>query len=282
MSLEKIGIIGAGRIGSGIAFLTAKAKCEVVLVDSSRENLEKAVDFVRKKTQTLVEKKEMDSDEALAIVGRLQLALDVAALAKMDLIIESVAEDDTIKLNLFAQLDEIISYNAVIASNSSLVPITKLAGVTNRSGMVVGMHFFDPVADIGVVEVVRAVQTSEKTMEKALGFIERLGKQFVVSNDFPGFIVNRVLATTINEAIQVLYEGVASASDIDKAISLGGQMSMGPLAYADMIGLDVLLSNLYYLQREFGNPKYAPSPLLVKYVEAGYFGRKAGRGFFEY
>jgi len=282
MSLERIGIIGAGRIGTGIAFLAAKSKCEVVLVESARENLEKAVESVRKTAQYQAEKKEIDSDEVNAIVGRLQLGFDVAALSKMDVVIEAVTEDEGLKINLFRQLDEILSYHTVIASNSALLPITKLAGATNRAGMVVGMHFFDPVPEIPVIEVVRGVQTSDKTMERTLALVQRMGKQAVISNDFPGYIVNRIVAMTINEAINTLYEGIGSAADIDKAVSLGGQMNQGPLSYADRIGLDVLLANLYYLQREFGNPKYAPCPLLVKYVEAGYLGRKSGRGFFEY
>lgn len=282
MNITRIGIIGAGAMGTGLAQVAAQSGLNVILVEALKENLEKGVDIIRRSLQELVDKKKMALPEKDQVIGRIQLALDLSALGMVDAIIETITEDEGQKIELFQKLDGLIPPQTIIASTTSIVSITKLARVTKRASQIVGLHFMVPVTLVPFVEVVRGVQTSESTINQALALAKKLGKETIIVHDFPGFVVNRVLAPMLNEAIFALYEGLASAPDIDKAMHLGTGHPMGPLALADLIGLDALLTILYSLYHEYGNAKYAPCPLLVKYVEAGFLGRKTKKGFYEY
>lgn len=274
--------MGAGSIGSGIAFLAVRAGMTVVLVEAIKENLERGAESIKRSVKKMVELKEINENEVETILGRVQMGFDLATLGKVDFVIESITEDEKLKINMMRELDQILKPEALLASHSNLVPITKLASSTKRPQQVVGMHFFKPVEKIKFVEVVRGVQSSEQAIRSTLNLAKRLHFEAIVVHDFPGLVTHRILAVLMNEAIYALYEGLASAVDIDKAVSLTSEQPRGPLAEADIMGLDILYSYLKSLHREFGNPKYSPCPLLVKYVEAGYLGRKTGKGFYEY
>ncbi len=282
MEISRIGIVGAGNVGAEMAEVAALHGLSVILVEAVKENLERAVDGIKRSLQKLVEKKELDEKGKEGVLARIQLGLDLGALAPVDLVIEAITEDEKSKIDLFRKLETIVSSQTIFASNSSVVSITKLARVTKRPEKVVGLHFMMPITSMKLVELVRGVQTSDETLQTAEKLAQKMGKETVFSNDFPGFLVNRILFPMINEAITLLYEGVGSKEDIDRAMKFGPNHPIGPLALADTIGLDAVLALLINLQQEYGNPKYAPSPLLVKYVEAGYLGRKSGRGFYEY
>lgn len=277
-----MGIVGAGSIGSGVAFSAVKAGISVILVEAIKENLEKGAESIKRSVRKMVEAKEVLENEVETIFGRVQMGFDLAALGKVDFAIESITEDEKLKSNMVRELDNILKPQAILASHSALVSITKLAKSTTRPQQVVGMHFFKPVEKTKFVEIVRGVQSSEQVLRSTLDLAKRLNFEAIVVHDFPGMVTHRILATMMNEAIYALYEGLASAVDIDKALRLTSEQPTGPLAQADRMGLDVLYSYLKSLHQEFGNPKYAPCPLLVKYVEAGYLGRKTGKGFYEY
>ncbi|MBI2339946.1 MAG: 3-hydroxybutyryl-CoA dehydrogenase [Deltaproteobacteria bacterium] len=282
MNITKIGIVGAGVIGAGIAETAARQGLGVILVETTKVQLEKAVETIRRGLKKAIGRKEVAEKDEDLIIGRVQLALDIQALTKIDFVIEAVTEDERTKTDLFSKLHTVCPAPAIFASATSSLSITKLAKASKRAPQVIGMHFMNPVPVMKLVEIVRGVQTAPETIQAAKSVAERMGKETVLAHDFPGFMVNRVIAPMINEAIYSLYEGVGSAQDIDRALKLGANHPMGPLQLADLLGLDAVLNSLEMLHRQFGNPKFSPCPLLVKYVEAGFLGRKTGKGFYEY
>ncbi len=279
-SSSLIGIMGANSEGAEVAAAASLGGFSVLLVDVSKESLERGVESIRRLLQKRVEKKELSDAERNSAIARIQLGLDPVALAKTPFIIDTASDND----DSLRKLENTLSPQAILAFTAHHFSITKLARLSKKPAQVVGMHFLKPVLTHPVVEVVRGVQTSDATLQVVRALVVKLGKHAVVANDFPGFVVNRLQASVINEAVCLLYEGVASAEDIDQSmkVEVSPGVTLGALALADTLGLDHVLSHLYVLQREFGNPKYSPCPLLVKYVEAGYLGRKTGKGFYEY
>jgi 3-hydroxybutyryl-CoA dehydrogenase len=269
-------------MGGGIAQVAATAGLEVVLADVSKAAAEKGRAAIAAQLGRLVDKGKLAAAERDGTLRRITIASDLADLGQVQLAIEAASEDVSLKRRLFADLDHICPAGAILASNTSSIGITGLAAQTRRPDRVIGMHFMNPVPVMKLVEIIRGLGTSDQTYETTRALAEKMGKTTVVSRDVPGFIVNRVLAPLINEAIFALSEGLASAEDIDRAVQLGLNHPMGPLALADLIGLDTTLAIFEVLHRELGDPKYRPCPLLRQYVAAGWLGRKSGRGFYQY
>ncbi len=282
MDIGKVAVVGAGTMGHGIAQVCATAGLEVVLRDVATAALDRAVEGIGKSLGRLVEKERMTQADADAARARITPATDLAAIAEVGLVIEAATENPDLKLRIFAELDEAAPAEALLASNTSSISLTRIAGATARADRVVGMHFFNPVPVMKLVEIIRALQTSDETFAAASDLVTRLGKTPVEVQDSPGFVVNRMLVPMINEAAFALAEGLASAEEIDTAMKLGANHPMGPLALADLIGLDVCLYVMEVLREQYADSKYRPCPLLRKMVDAGYLGRKSGRGFFEY
>lgn len=280
--INKVGVLGAGQMGSGIAHVLAQQDFEVIVFDIAEEQLGKALVSIEKNLARQAKKGQLDSAAVPVILGRIQTTKVMTDLADCDLAIEAVSENETLKLDIFKKLDEVVKKDAILASNTSSIPITRIASVTRRPDQVIGMHFMNPVPVMKLVEVIRGLSTSDETFNEIATLIEKLGKEKAVSADYPGFIINRVLIPMINEAAFVLFEGVATAEDIDKGMTLGTNQPMGPLTLADFIGLDTCLAIMEVLYSGMKDPKYRPCPLLVKMVEAGFVGRKSGRGFYIY
>jgi len=280
--MNKITVIGGGTMGNGIAHTAAASGFDVTLIDVSEEILQRAVSTITSNLQRGVDKGKMTAEERDAIVGRVRPARDLGAAAESDIVIEAIIENIDAKTSLFAKLDELTRPECILASNTSSISITKIAAATKRPGNVIGMHFMNPVPVMTLVEVIRGIATSDETYGKVEELSKRMGKTPIEVNDYPGFISNRVLMPMINEAIFTLYEGVATREAIDGVMKLGMNHPMGPLTLADFIGLDVCLAILRVLEQGFGDPKYRPCPLLVKMVDAGWLGKKSGRGFYEY
>lgn len=282
MSVQKIGVIGVGQMGNGIVQIAALAGYEVLACDQTPQHNEKASAGIKKAFSKLVEKGKMDAAAQAAAEGRIKWTANLSDFKDVDLIIEAITENVPAKEKLFKELDAICSPKTILATNTSSISITGLAAVTKRPHQVIGMHFFNPVPVMKLLEIIRAVQTDDVTYQSAVAVGEKLGKSVVTAKDSAAFIVNRTLLPFLNEAVFTLYESVGSAESIDKACKLGLNHPMGPLELCDFVGLDTLLAVLDVMYKEFGDPKYRACPLLRKYVEAGWYGRKVGRGFYKY
>ena len=283
MKIKKVCVLGAGIMGSGIAQAVAAAGFEVSVRDIEDRFIEKGLATIKSHLDRAVEKEKIEAKEAKAIIGRITGTTDLKdATAEADLVIEAVVENMRVKREVFAELDVICKPDTILASNTSGLSITEIASVTNRPDKVLGVHFFNPAPVMELVELIRGYLTSDHTVATAKTFIEKLGKTAIEVKEAPGFAVNRILCPMINEAIFVYSEGIASVEDIDQAMALGANHPMGPLALADLVGLDTLLAVLEGLHQELGEDKYRPAPLLRKMVRAGHLGRKSGKGFYDY
>ena len=282
MEIGKIGIVGAGQMGNGIAHVSALAGYNVILNDISRDRLDAGIKVIEKNTKRQVSAGKVSAADRDATLARISTTDKLEDIGSCDLIIESATEDEAVKRKIFTALLPSLAAGTVLATNTSSISITRLASITDRPERFIGIHFMNPVPVMELVEIVRGIATEDETFEVARAYIARLGKTAAVAEDFPAFMVNRILLPMINEAVYTLYEGVGSVEAIDTAMRLGANHPMGPLQLADFIGLDTCLSVMQVLYEGLADSKYRPCPLLVKYVEAGWLGRKAQRGFYDY
>jgi 3-hydroxybutyryl-CoA dehydrogenase len=282
MTVKNIGVVGAGLMGNGITQVCAGAGLSVTMVDISEPALERGLKTIAGSLDRLVKKDKLSGVDKQTILSRITTTTQYAALGSADLVIEAATENTAIKLSILKELDQLLRPEAVIATNTSSISITQLAAVCSRPERLLGMHFFNPVALMQLLEIIRGLQTSDATHALAMRFAKTIGKTAISVKNSPGFAVNRILCPMLNEAIFALQEGVASAEDIDNGMKLGCNHPIGPLALADLVGLDTLLAIMHVYHEGFGDPKYRPAPLLVEMVAAGRYGRKSGRGFFSY
>jgi len=280
--IQTIGIIGAGQMGNGIAHVAAAAGFAVRMMDSNADALPKAIATIGANLDRQISRGKLDAAAKDAILGRIATASDLAFLADCDLVIEAATENEPVKREILKKLCTHLKPAALIASNTSSISITRLASVTDRPGKFIGMHFMNPVPMMQLVEIIRGIATADETYQTVRDLAQKLGKTSATAEDFPAFIVNRILLPMINEAVYTLYEGVGSVEAIDTALKLGANHPMGPLELADFIGLDTCLAVMHVLYEGLADSKYRPCPLLVKYVEAGWLGRKTKRGFYDY
>ncbi|MDQ3930525.1 MAG: 3-hydroxybutyryl-CoA dehydrogenase [Chloroflexota bacterium] len=282
MEVHKVGVLGAGTMGNGIAQVFAASGFEVLMRDVGQIQLERGYSAIQKSLGKLVEKGKLTAEDSEAALSRINTTTELSDLAECDLVVEAIFENFEAKSAAFAELDGLLPQESILASNTSSIDITRLAAVTKRPDRFIGMHFFNPVPLMSLVEIIRGLATSDETYQEVRDLAVRLGKTPVEVKDYPGFVSNRILMPMINEAVFALFEGVATKEDIDTVMKLGMNHPMGPLTLADFIGLDVCLDILYVLHDGFKDPKYRPCPLLVKMVQAGKLGRKSGEGFYKY
>jgi len=282
MNLRQIGVVGAGQMGAGIAQVAAQAEIAVVMHDITPELCKRGIDSIARNLERMIERGRFKPEERDRVMRRVETTTKLEDLAGVGFVIEAVIENEDAKIALLQKLDKICPPETIFASNTSSISITKMGARTSRAGRVIGMHFMNPVPAMKLVEIIRGLATSEPTFQQTRALAEQLGKTTMTAQDFPGFIVNRVLLPMINEAIYTMYEGVGGVTDIDIAMKLGTNQPMGPLELADLIGLDTCLAIMEVMHRVLGDDKYRACPLLKKYVDAGYLGRKSGRGFYVY
>lgn len=280
--IKIVGVIGAGQMGAGIAHVCAQSGYDVLINDVSQAQIDKGLETVRRYLERQVSKGQIEQAEMDLVLSRVKGAVDYKALANADIVIEAATEDEEIKKQIFRGVCEHLKPGALLASNTSSISITRLASVTDRPDQFIGLHFMRPVQVMKLVEIIRGIATGPKTYEAAVAFAQSLGKDTANAEDYPAFIVNRILIPMINEAIYTLYEGVGTVEAIDVSMRLGANHPMGPLELGDFIGLDTVLAIMNMLHEGLADSKYRPCPLLVKYVEAGWLGRKTGRGFYDY
>jgi len=282
MAIKTFGVIGAGQMGNGIAQVAAASGLNVIMNDIKQEFVDKGLGTIKKNLQRSVDKEKITADDMEQIVGRIKLSTDLKDMASADFVVEAATENEPIKFQIFKDLDTICAEGVILSTNTSSIPIGRIAAQTKRPDKVIGMHFMNPVPVMKLVEVIRGIATSDETFNITWELSEKFGKTPALANDFPGFIANRILMPMINEAVYCLYHNVGTREDIDTVMRLGMNHPMGPLTLADLIGLDTCLAIMETLYEGFKDSKYRPCPLLRKYVEAGWLGRKTGRGFYEY
>ncbi len=282
MKIKSVGVVGAGTMGNGIAQVCAVTGLRVIMQDIGEAQVKLGLDTISTSMDRMIKKEKITEDDKQHTLSNIETATTLEALAGVDIVIEAATENESLKLDIFKRLDQICKADAILASNTSSISLTRIAGATQRAEQVIGMHFMNPVPMMALVEVIRALQTGDATYRQVHELSEHIGKVPVEAKDSPGFVANRILIPMINEAVYTLYEGIASAEAIDEVMKLGMAHPMGPLTLADLIGLDTCLSVTRVLHEGFGDSKYRPCPLLQQMVDAGYLGRKSGRGFFQY
>jgi 3-hydroxybutyryl-CoA dehydrogenase len=282
MEVHTVGVIGAGQMGAGIAQVTAQAGIPVLMHDVSAEFCKRGFEGIRKNLDRMIQRGRFKPEERDRVLESIKTGTEIEMMKKADFVIEAVTENEDAKIAIFQRLDKVCDPDVIFASNTSSISITRMGARTTRADKVIGMHFMNPVPAMKLVEIIRGLATSDETYQATQTLAERVGKSTMTAQDFPGFIVNRMLLPMINEAIYTLYEGVGGVTDIDTAMKLGTNQPMGPLELADLIGLDTCLAIMEVMHRVLGDDKYRPCPLLKKYVDAGYLGRKTNRGFYIY